>query len=118
MIMVGDGLAPRRAAVRTVAGRWRANGRFCGTRAPTVRPNGPRAADRRPGAPSPTPGTVSSRAWNGADGDTGALGGASVSGWDCCDDWGVLASGRPPGPLGPPGLSSGPSGPSSGPSGW
>ena len=82
-----------------------------------MRPNGPRAADRRPGAPSPTPGTVSSRARNGAVGDTGALSGASVSWRDCWDDWGVLASGRPPGPLGLPGPSSGPSGPSSGPSG-
>src|SRR5690242_488462 len=77
MIMVGDGLAPRRAALRTVAGRWRANGRLCGTRAPTVRPNGPRAAERRPGAPSPTPGTVSSRARNGAVGEAGAPDGAS-----------------------------------------
>src|SRR5436305_15184781 len=78
MIMVGDGLAPRRAAVRTVAGRWRANGRLCGRRAPTVRPNGPRAAERRPGAPSPTPGTVSSRARNGSVGDTGAPGGGRM----------------------------------------
>src|SRR5690242_21959284 len=77
MIMVGDGLAPRRAAVRTVAGRWRANGRAWGLRAPMVRPKGPRAAERRPGAPSPTPGTVSSRARNGAVGEAGAPDGAS-----------------------------------------
>src|SRR6185437_4829843 len=72
---------PRRAAARTVAGRCRAKDRSCGRRAPTVRPNGPRAADRRPGAPSPTPGTVSSRARNGAAGGTGALGGVSAGCW-------------------------------------
>src|SRR5712691_12999111 len=80
MVWEGEaGCGPRRAAARTVAGRCRAKGRPCGTRAPTVRPTGPRAAERRPGAPSPTPGTVSSRARNGAAGVAGALGGASVA---------------------------------------
>src|SRR5580704_15389878 len=82
-----DGMAcgARTTAARTVAGRCRVKGRLRGTRAPTVRPNGPRAAERRPGAPSPTPGTVSSRARNGAVGDTGEVGGAAV---DWLDGWG------------------------------
>src|SRR5690349_19965848 len=118
MIMVGDGLAPRRAAVRTVAGRWRAKGRAWGLRAPMVRPKGPRAAERRPGAPSPAPGTVSSGALNGAVGEAAAPDGASPGRRRSWGGGAVLAvlsvlsvpyatSWTPRGPPGPRGSSSG-----------
>ena len=90
-------------------GEVQGEGPACGRRAPTVRPNGPRAAERRPGSAlaharhgqQPGPDGAAGRNRRARRGFCGLL-------WTAGAGGGVLASGWPPGPLGPPGPSSGP----------